>query len=329
MGHLISTIDDVTPQWLTTILKKTVTDIKTQAVVGGYEGKWRITATCGDGSVQYLFLKLCDHTHEARFYEAMRDHQAGVPIVPCYDVAMESEKAHILLKDLSETHEARPPSQLPPIGRECESIIDGLADLHAFWWNNPQLKTTFGGALSGNALRQNYDEDIAIYPAFADFMGDRLPPHCRAIYEHVSPKLTDLMVNRLAQGNLTLVFEDVHSGNFLYPRNPSDKLYFIDWEQWGVNIAMNDLAYMMALFWSPERRSRLEKPYLKRYHERITAKGVDTTWEALWHDYRLCVIYFLFRPVWQWYHGHIIDVWWNHYERITAAYDDLDCAELL
>ena len=328
MGHLITSIEAVTPQWLTSILKQPVTDVQIQPIVGGYEGKWRITATDVNGSVQLLFLKLNDDTHEARFYEAMHHHQAGVPIVPCYNVGMVDGKSHILLQDLSATHESRPPSQMPPIGRECEAIIDGLADLHAFWWNSPQLETTFGG-WSEDALRQSYHEEIERYPDFAHFMGDRLSPQRRAVYENVSLKLTDLMLRRFAQGNLTLVFEDVHSGNFLYPRNPADKLYFIDWEQWGVNIPMNDLAYMMALFWSPERRARMEKPYLRRYHERITAKGIVYSWHDLWHDYRLCVLYFLFRPIWQWSTRHHVDVWWNHYERITVAYEDLNCAELL
>ena len=280
MGHLITSVESVTRQWLSEILKQPVTDVQIQPVVGGYDGKWRITATSADGSVQPLFLKLNEDTHEARFYQAMQTHQAGVPLVPCYDIGIADGKSHLLLQDLSATHESRPPSQMPPIGRECEAIIDGLADLHAFWWNSPQLGTTFGG-WSEDALRQSYNQEVALYSAFADFMGDRLSPQRRVIYEQVGAKLTDLLVRRFAQGNLTLVFEDVHSGNFLYPRNPADKLYFIDWEQWGVNIPMNDLAYMMALFWSPERRARLEKPYLQRYHERITAKGIAYTWDEL------------------------------------------------
>jgi thiamine kinase-like enzyme len=329
MGQVIMAIEQVTTAWLSDILKQPVSDIHIEPITGGYEGKWLIRASSADGSIQRLFLKIATYTREARFYQAMRDNPAGVPIVLCYDVGMDDENAHILLQDLSQTHEARPPSQFPPNGRECEAIIDGLADLHAYWWNSPRLDTTFGGALSGAALRQNYAEDIEQFPAFADFLGDRLSPQRRSIYERVGSRLTDLMVHRFAQGDLTLVFEDVHSGNFLYPRKPDDKLYFIDWEQWGINLAMNDLAYMMALFWSPERRSRLETPYLKRYHERITAKGIRYSWDALWHDYRLCVMYFLFRPVLQWSRRHHIDVWWNHFERITAAYLDLNCDELL
>ncbi len=329
MTQVITTIEQVTPEWLSRVLKQTVTHVHIEKVTGGYEGhKWRIKATGDDGTTYPLFLKLST-IREARFYQAMHDHSGKLPIVPCYEVVIDSDHAHLLLKYLSETHEARPPSQLPPIGRECEAIVDGLADFHAHWWDHPALDSVFGGALSGDDLHKFYASHMAIYPAFADFMGDRLPRHRRAIYEAAGSRLPDLMAQRLAKGHLTLVFEDVHSGNFLYPRRASDPLYFIDWEQWNVTVAMNDLAYMMALFWSPERRSRLEQPYLQRYHARITAQGIDYSWETLWDDYRLCVMYFLFRPVWQWSRGHFTDVWWNHYERITAVFEDLRCADLL
>ena len=329
MTQVITSIEQVKCEWLSSVLEQTVTQVHTELVSGGREGyKWRIRATGENGATYLLFLKLCS-VHEARFYQAMRGHSDELPIVPCYDVVIDSGHAHILLKDLSETHDARPPSQLPPIGRECDSIVDGLADLHAHWWDNPALEGILGSALSGDQLRQFYDSEVAVYPAFADFMGDRLPAHRRAIYEVARAQLADLMVQRHAKGHLTLVFEDVHSGNFLYPRRASDPLYFVDWEQWRVTISMNDLAYMMALFWSPERRSRLERHYLEHYHARITAQGIDYSRRDMWNDYRLCVMYFLFRPALQWSRGHITEVWWNHYERISAAFEDLRCADLL
>ena len=329
MSQVITSKEQVTIAWLSDVLEHPIQDIQIEEVIGGYGGKYRIRAGALDNTVHRLFLKLSDHPHEARFYQAMHNQQTPIPIVPCYDVQIDDTNSHMLLKDLSDTHEARPPSQMPPLLHECEAIIDGLADLHAYWWDNPKLSTTFGGIPSADALRQSYIEETQLYEVFADFLGDRLSPKRRHIYEKIIPKLPEMMVQRFSEGNLTLVFEDVHTGNFLYPRNPDDRLYFVDWEQWSINIPMNDLAYMMALFWSSERRSRYEIPLLQRYHERLLSQGINYTWETLWHDYRLCVIYFLFRPIWQWKHQHITDVWWNHLERITVAYDELNCEDLL
>jgi hypothetical protein len=130
---------------------------------------------------------------------------------------------------------------------------------------------------------------------------------------------------------LTITFEDVHAGNFLYPRDPAkDTLRSIDWEQWGINIGPHDLAYMMGLFWFPERRARLEFPLLQRYHRRLVEHGVEGyLWDDCWYDYRLSIIQHLFTPIWQWAHGTPPDIWWNHLERINCAFQDLNCQELL
>jgi hypothetical protein len=83
----------------------------------------------------------------------------------------------------------------------------------------------------------------------------------------------------------------------------------------------------MAVHWYPERRRRLERTLLRRYHDALGAHGVsDYRFETLWEDYRLSVIWQLAVPVWQsalklgpW-------IWWSHLERILQAFDDLGCS---
>lgn len=82
--------------------------------------------------------------------------------------------------------------------------------------------------------------------------------------------------------------------------------------------------------WYPERRRRVEAPLLRRYHDALASNGVTGySFQALWEDYRLSVIWRLAVPVWQssvklgpW-------IWWSHLERILMAFDDLGCEELL
>lgn len=328
---LIRDVNQITAEWLSEILKITVIDF-TSEFLGESHGtkKWRLYLRTATTTAQ-LFLKTSKLSHEATFYQIIQKLEHNLAVVPCYDVVIECEDSHILLKDLSQSHDARPPSQLPPIGKECEMIVDSLADLHAYWWNQSQLETVFGGKSSANGLRKNIETNAEVFALFADFMGDRLSAHRREIFSLATEKLADALIRRYQENHFTLVFEDVHTGNFLYPRNESDKLYFIDWEQWGVNLAMNDLAYMMALFWSSERRSHLEKGYLQRYHQRLLENGIQGySWDALWNDYRLCIIRHLFIPAWQWKAGSPPpDVWWNHLERICSAFEELNCHELL
>ena len=269
---------------------------------------------------------------EVHFYQAVARDNGLLPVVRCYDAVYSAEESgyHLLLDDLSETHIAFPPSQLPPTEAHCEQIVDALADLHAYWWSHPQLGELSVFPTTGSLL-EDYRGDAKRYQNFANFLDDRLSPRYRAIYQRVLEQGVTLLINRLASGkNLTLTFEDVHVGNFLYPREPArERLYIIDWEQWGVNIAAHDLAYMMAMFWSAERRSRLEKPLLQRYYARVVERGVQGYgWDDLFYDYRLSILRHLFTPVWQQQHGLPPDIWWNHLERIMGAYQDWDCDAL-
>jgi hypothetical protein len=54
-----------------------------------------------------------------------------------------------------------------------------------------------------------------------------------------------------------------------------DSLRLIDWDAWRLDLGAEDLAYMMALHWYPERRRRVEMPLLRRYHEALTSHGVS------------------------------------------------------
>ena len=95
-------------------------------------------------------------------------------------------------------------------------------------------------------------------------------------------------------------------------------------------MATDDLAYMMALHWYPERRRRLEQPLLDRYHAALLARGVaGYDRAALAEDYRLSVVWQLTTPVWQAGYKLPPAIWWSHLERILLAVDDLRCRELL
>jgi hypothetical protein len=84
----------------------------------------------------------------------------------------------------------------------------------------------------------------------------------------------------------------------------------------------------MAVLWFPERRARLEQPLLRHYLDELGQRGVAFAWEPLWNDYRLSVVRHLFTPVVL--SGLLLPaIWWPHLDRICAAFDDLECAELL
>jgi thiamine kinase-like enzyme len=243
----------------------------------------------------------------------------------------EQRKLHLLLEDVSGTHYSELPSQLPPTRRNSELIVQALADIHATWWERPPWDV-IGWSLPDQVEVDRRIKDVSDRIArFINFLSDRLTENRRIIYGEVLAALPDLYTRLKLPNAYTVVHDDIHIGNFLYPRNPDkDTIRIIDWQTWLIDLAPKDLAHMMALFWYPEQRQALEIPLLHQYYERLCENGVTNySWHDLWNDYRLCVIRKLFHPAWQWDAGHEPNIWWNHLERVMMAYEDLDCRELL
>ena len=235
---------------------------------------------------------------------------------------------NLLLEDLSETHESLE-HEIPPTEKQCYQLMEVLAQIHAFWWERPHagilIETT------PQMLTDEFNADVANYGAFADFLGDRLLSSHRAIYENVINRMLLLRQKRFAsQKHITLSHGDAHAWNFMYPVSEDESPRLLDWEACGVNVGVNDAAYLMAVFWHPERRQWLEKPLLRHYHRHLLQQGISGyTWEDCWYDYRLSVINLLFMPVWWWVFKTPAFLWWYRLERLMMAYDDLECAELL
>lgn len=77
-----------------------------------------------------------------------------------------------------------------------------------------------------------------------------------------------------------------------------ENVRLIDWEDWSIDAATDDLAYMMAMLWYPDRRRRMERPLLDRYHAELLNRGVSGyDRRALDDDYRLSALWLITRPV--------------------------------
>jgi hypothetical protein len=114
----------------------------------------------------------------------------------------------------------------------------------------------------------------------------------------------------------------------------TDRIRLVDWQQWGIGVGPWDAAYLLALFWPPERRAELEQPLMQTYHGRVQAYGgMEYDWQACWHDYRLGAIKNLLVPFWAWADGtwteHAEPHRWGQFERATCAFQNLNCEELL
>ena len=347
---LVTQLGDVTPQWLTDALRRSgvlrhgsVIGITSEAGSTSFctTARLRVTYSSEGAGPGRLFLKFSLPEHpvstpesgaEVLFYRHVAPRTAG-PLVRCFDAVFSAERGrlHVLLEDPSDTHFSEPPSQLPPRRDHCFGMVDAIAAVHAAWWERPPWEVLGLRQPDQPVIDARIADVRGRIGRFVDFLGDRLSPERRAMYRTVLEGLPRLY-RRLLEGRAyTVVHDDLHAGNVLYPRDPRvESVRLIDWQTWHIDLGPKDLAHMMALFWFPERRRRLELLLLRRYHERLGAEGVQGyAWDDCWADYRLCVLRKLFHPAWQWDTGHHPNIWWNHLERVWSAFDDLKCAELL
>jgi hypothetical protein len=152
-----------------------------------------------------------------------------------------------------------------------------------------------------------------------------------AIYERLLEAWPRLFTRYATHRGLTIVHGDAHVWNAFHPRDPAtDTIRLFDWDAWRIDTATDDLAYMMALHWYPERRRRFERRLLERYHATLLARGVrGYSFDDLLADYRLSAVWQITTPVWPSSFGLTPEVWWSHIERSMLAFDDLDCRALL
>lgn len=353
MSEPITSIEQVTPAWLTEVLRDVdclgageVVRVRTRGEQA------RIVSSVFHLEVEYsedapldapprLFLKLSNDElksgfrhKEVDFYNIIAPAAPQLPLIRCYDAVYSNETgaSHVLLEDVSETH-TQTLAPLPPSNRDCELAIDCIAHLHAHFWEHPRFVKERWRRTSAQAfesLQQILSEHLG---AFVEFLGDRLPAARRATYERVLAGSMQPWRRMIEPEGLTVSHGDAHCWNFLYPRDPAQegsRALIFDWHLWHIDIPLKDLAFMIALNWYPERRARLEQPLLRRYHAALVERGVrNFSWEDCWRDYRQAVIRELFVPVWQWSSGMQAAVWWSNLEKIWLAFEDLRCAELL
>lgn len=269
---------------------------------------------------------------EVAFYTQVAAVMSQCLVPRCFEALWDSDTNawHLLLEDLTDSHVIVTKWPLPPTMEQCERILRALAGFHAEWWDSPRLGISVGAWLDADAISQYLQRFADGFESFANLLGDRLPRERYDLYERFIDAAPRLLARYHSHRHMSVVHGDAHVWNCLLPRDGGDDVRLFDWDAWRIGVASNDLAYMMATHWYPERRRRMEQPLLDHYHAALVAHGVrGYDRRALDDDYRLSVLWQLMTPVWQ----AAIDlppmIWWSHLERILLAIDDLGCSDLL
>jgi hypothetical protein len=269
---------------------------------------------------------------EVAFYAEVASATRTRLVPRCFEAHWDADQNtwHLLLEDLTDSHAIATAWPLPPTFEQCQMIVRARARFHAEWWDDGRLGTTVGVRLDGDAVKRYLERLADELKRFADRLGDRLPRDRRQLYGRLLREGPRLFTRYRSQRNVTIVQGDAHVWNCFLPKTGgSEDVRFFDWDSWEIGIGSDDLAYMMAMHWYPDRRQRLERPLLDLYHTTLGANGIAYDREALDEDYRLSVLWQITTPIWQARNNIPAVIWWNNLERILSAVDDLGCRDLL
>jgi len=268
---------------------------------------------------------------EVSFYEQVGT-AAGFRLMPrCFEAHCDPEQKlwHLLLEDLTDSHSGATAWPLPPAPAQCRAIVAARAQFHAMWWDNPRLGTTVGtwpDPAEMDAYMPRLEEAVK---RFADRLGDNLAPERRVLFDQFLRAAPRLAARAQSRRDLTVIQSDAHFWNCFLPKDGSDDIRFFDWDGWRIDTATDDLAYMIAMHWYPDLRRRFEPSLLDHYHRTLTEHGVNYSRDALQQDYRLSTLWLIATPVWQANYNIPPVIWWNNFERILMAVDDLGCRDFL
>ena len=272
-------------------------------------------------------------SQEVKFYTQVASVMLSRMVPRCFDALWEEETRswHLLLEDLTDSHIIASTWPLPPTLEQCQTIVRVRARFHAEWWDDPRLGKTVGSWSDADATNHYLQRLAEQIKRFADQVGDRLSRERRALYDQLLAAAPRLLARYNSHRDITIVQVDAHVWNCFLPKNGQDgDVRIFDWDSWRIDTGTDDLAYMMAMHWYPDRRHRIEQALLDCYHAELVERGVrNYDRHALNDDYRLSVLWQIAIPVWQAGNNIPPVVWWNNLERIHMAVDDLGCRELL
>ncbi len=222
---------------------------------------------------------------EARFYEGPA-HETPLRIPVAHFAAHGDDPTEyvMVLEDLKATG-CRFANRLEPLGGDQGGrLIEGLARLHARFWND----TRFGDELSWvrPAMRGSYGARLVA--SAREQFADQFPPvftDLCLLYEEHHERINEL----LDDGEQTLIHGDTHSGNQFMD---GDVVGLYDWAVISRSPGIRDVAIYLGNSCPTDLRREHQDRWLRRYHEVLVESGVDApSFETLWLRFRRTVLY--------------------------------------
>lgn len=297
MSAPVLSLAELTPEWLTTLLRNQGHEVCINSVEARRIGTGQVGATyrlhlgfrgerglCPPTLVAKLpsedeLSRATGKSHltylrESRFYQCFAGKRPMA--VPDHLYIAFDEDSHaftLIMHDLPDHVQGNQLEQ--PSREEALLAVDAAASIHAGWWGDPMLDT-LDWPNGTRAVPPALDGDVLFgmfWPAFCDRYGERVTPDMRAVGEAFLGKLNANAERRLSPRCLT--HNDFRPDNMLFHvADPAKPIVVVDWQTTGVGVGVGDIAYYAGTAFDAEKRRVLEGELLDRYRQGLESRGI-------------------------------------------------------
>lgn len=173
----------------------------------------------------------------------------------------------------------------------AQRVVEVIGEMHARWWNSPELETFGWLPVPNYVLGIDYDDPVASDP-WGKFLARTKGNLPRPILDLCNRLRSDRSVlDRLASAPVTLVHGDLRINNVMISDEGDGEVRaLLDWQTAVRGRGPMDIASLFASSLQPDDRRIAEREILPAYHQRLVRHGVcDYTFDECWTDYRLAV----------------------------------------
>lgn len=154
---------------------------------------------------------------------------------------------------------------------DARACVDALADLHAAYWSSPTLGNNWLTRPWQGIFKDMAAQMMVTGIPGVDAIKDQVP---RATASRIpeDPAVWAACIARLGEGPHTLIHNDCRLDNLFFAGDGTP--VFLDWQTIADGRASQDVANLLAGSMDPEPLAGHWEELLRRYHNRLTDRGV-------------------------------------------------------
>lgn len=312
------TIDEITPEWLTKVLRAS-------GAIDGASVRSFDLANIGDdqgvaGDVRRLHLtydfaietqpasviaKFPRHdlpanpviaafgVRETRFYKELSS-VSGMDTPTLYYSGLDDESGDFVLL-LEDLRALRVVDQTDGCGyQDARTALQSIATMHAKWWNNPSLARTswlLDRPIPGNVelMHERFAQD---FDQFVEIAGKHVPAGLDSVAGKLETNIPKV-ISAVVSPPFTLVHGDYSLSNLFFDDQAGGHggIVPFDWALAGRVKAASDVAFFLMESLTTGTRRESEQRLLNEYHSALVSGGIsDYSIEELWSDIRLAAL---------------------------------------